>query len=283
MATLKEVMSRLVKEKWKSVKGFKGVYDISNLGRLRSCKRVIKSKGDGVRTVEEVILKGYLCKGYIHVRLSNGKVKVRASIHRLVAQAFKRNPKNKPYVNHLNGIKDDNRASNLVWSTPSENVQHAYDTGLITPLLGELHRGSALTSSQVLTVCSLLDSGSLTHKEIADIFEVSRATIGSINNGEVWNHLTKRLGRIHSVNMSGSSNPRARAVINCRGETFGTVNEASEAYRLKSRTHISRVCKGYQHSAGKYLDGTPIKWYYKSDYTTEFIIMDNAIDGHPGE
>lgn len=59
----------------------------------------------------------------------NGKQK-RMRVHRMVALAFIDNPDNKPYVNHINGNRSDNNVENLEWVTPSENTQHAIDTGL---------------------------------------------------------------------------------------------------------------------------------------------------------
>lgn len=107
------------KEIWKEIKGTNGNYQVSNLGNVRSIPRN-RTKG-GVLTPFE-----YIRNGYYLVSIYINGVKKRCFVHKLVAQAFIKNPLNKPQVNHKNGNKHDNRASNLEWVTCSENIQHAY-------------------------------------------------------------------------------------------------------------------------------------------------------------
>lgn len=112
-------------EIWKPIPGHEEYYEVSNLGRVRRIKSSAGAKAGR-------ILKGYLDSiGYLGVTLSiNGKVRG-FFIHRLVAMTFIPNPENKREVNHKDGNKTNNSVSNLEWATRSENVMHAYNTGLI--------------------------------------------------------------------------------------------------------------------------------------------------------
>lgn len=113
------------KEIWKDIQNYEGLYQVSNLGRVKSLPRPNKRKN-------EIIMTPHLQNtGYYYITLHKPKKEKKVTIHRLVAKAFISNPKNKPYVNHKNGIKTDNRIENLEWVTNKENIEHAIKKGLI--------------------------------------------------------------------------------------------------------------------------------------------------------
>jgi hypothetical protein len=159
-------------EIWKDIKGYEGRYQVSNLGRVKNIKtgRVLKP---GIRC-------GYpsvsLCKH------NKGKNKL---IHRLVAEAFILNPEDKPQVNHINGIKYDNRLDNLEWNTRSENGLHSYNSGLQISQKGEVHGKAKLTEEDILTI----RSSNLSRKELAILYNISLSSIYNIIDRRVWKHI----------------------------------------------------------------------------------------------
>jgi len=87
----------------------------------------------------------------ITLRLDCGKRKT-CRIHQLVAKAFIENPQNKPTVNHIDGIKTNNMVGNLEWATRSEQVQHAWDTGLIKDLVARRNGIRKLQGKPVICI-----------------------------------------------------------------------------------------------------------------------------------
>lgn len=149
-------------EIWKDIEGYPD-YEVSNLGRVMSYKREVPC-----------ILKEHLNKGYLQFRLYRGKkprIRKPHKISRLVAKAFIPNPENKPQVNHINGVKTDDRVENLEWCTSWENTSHACRTGLML---------MKLTSEEVREIRASKE----TPKILAKKYKVSPRHIGRIKRRE---------------------------------------------------------------------------------------------------
>ena len=109
-------------EIWRDIKDYEGLYQVSNLGRVKSLKRSYIRKEGVSRTIPEKFLKpGKLANGYLQVILCKNSRHSNKLMHRLVAEAFLSNPNNLPQVNHKNEDKTDNRVDNLEWCTAKYN------------------------------------------------------------------------------------------------------------------------------------------------------------------
>ncbi|MBM7132744.1 MULTISPECIES: NUMOD4 domain-containing protein [Staphylococcus] len=137
-------------EIWKDIEGYEGLYEISNLGRVKSLP---KMSGSCMRKEKILNSKNRLTKdGYARVNLHREGKGKDFRVCRLVATHFIDNPDNKSTVNHINGIKTDDRVENLEWATSNENMKHAYDTQLKKGMKGETNSQSKLTMEQVETI-----------------------------------------------------------------------------------------------------------------------------------
>lgn len=121
--------------------------------------------------------------GYVSVRINGGHF----LYHRVVATALIPNPDNKPYVNHIDGDKQNNHPSNLEWVTHSENMKHSYDTGLRSKV-GEKHHKSKLSEVDVHEIRWLWEIG-VSQKDIAEAFGVERSNIAHIVHRRSWTHI----------------------------------------------------------------------------------------------
>lgn len=129
-------------ERWRPVKGFEGLYKVSDFGRVKSLVFKLHKR-------EKILKQSFQKSGYLFVTLYDrcGGMKI-INTHRLVGVAFIKNPKNKPEINHKHSLKADNRFHQLEWNTKSENGKHSYATGLrvvsknMLGKFGKLHHNS---------------------------------------------------------------------------------------------------------------------------------------------
>lgn len=143
-------------EIWKDIEGYEGLYQVSNLGNVYSCKY-------------KKIFKPCIRRKYFSVILSKNKVIKNCYVHRLVAAAFIPNPDNKPQVNHKDLNKLNNELSNLEWVTVKDNIIHGINKGA--------RKKSYLSSAKNNKLRILrLNSGYKT-TEIAKILNVSKGLI----------------------------------------------------------------------------------------------------------
>lgn len=122
-----------MEEIWKDIEGFEGLYQVSNLGRIKSFHKRIEGK---------IIKLAPDKDGYCLVGLHKNKRTCRRRVHRLVAQTFIPNHQNLPQVNHIDGNKQNNRVDNLEWCTNQENIIHSFKVLKRIPVYPNLKENS---------------------------------------------------------------------------------------------------------------------------------------------
>lgn len=173
-------------EIWKDVPGYEGLYQVSSLGKVKSLQKHVKMPNGGVFIRKESIMKQRITKyGYADVSLCLSSKKRNFFVHRLVALAHLDNSEFKPEVNHKNGSKIDNRAVNLEWSTPSENVNHSLSVLGVKRSKGDNHHKSRPINLYDHNGNFIGSYGSMV--EVSRIVGVSLATLSRIANGKQKN------------------------------------------------------------------------------------------------
>lgn len=163
-------------EDWRPVVGYEGLYEVSNLGRVKSLFNY------------DMIMKGDVSTGYSRVRLYKNKISKTYLSHRLLGYAFL-GLTGDMCINHKDGNKLNNNILNLEVCTELENRKHAWETGLNRPNFGEKNGNSKLTSKNVKEIKEMLSCGLLTQKQIADSFRIYYSTIHKIKRGYIWGWL----------------------------------------------------------------------------------------------
>lgn len=155
-------------------------YEISNMGRVRNTSdKKIKNIYDNHKS------------GYIYIQYSNnGKCRSK-KLHRLVAELFCDNPDNKETVNHINGIKSDNRSENLEWLTHLENMKHAYENGLIPAMKGEKNGRAKLTDNLVHEICKDYVNG-LHYYDVMEKYNITKNQAEKIYRRTSWKHISSQ-------------------------------------------------------------------------------------------
>lgn len=168
-------------ETWIPVKDWEDRYEVSNLGRVRSLLDY------HLRPKTPVLKKTYVGKrGYEVVSFYRHKKMFLLKIHRLLAVAFTPNPHNKPVVNHINGIRNDNRLENLEWSTYKENTNHAFKIG---NMKGTPGINAKLTKEDVIGIKTDIKQGVLNKDLYLKYPILTSKNLWNIKN-QTWKHIT---------------------------------------------------------------------------------------------
>lgn len=176
-------------EIWKDISGYEGLYQISNLGRVKALIRykkcTLKNMNGGHFSKEKILKQGKRRK-YLCVTLSNNNSKLNLySAHRLVAIQFIDNPLKKQYVNHIDCNTENNKVENLEWVTAKENTQHGIKYGKIK-VKGSDNPSSKLTVKQVGEIRNIYSGNRGDFTRIGKLFNVSRSCITLIIKNKTY-------------------------------------------------------------------------------------------------
>lgn len=176
-----------MKEIWKDIPDYNGIYQCSNLGKI---KRICRTRGSQIGRILKPIEK---TDGHLSITLCKNKIHKRHSIHRLVLFTFIGPCPKEMECRHLDGNPKNNKLDNLCWGTRSENMQDSIRHGTFKhnppDNSGSNCGTSKLTDEQVIEIKVLIKKGELTDTEIGKIFGIHRRTVADIKLGKTWKYV----------------------------------------------------------------------------------------------
>lgn len=207
-------------EEWKDIKGYEGLYQVSNLGRVKSLKRRVDIKGNRYRNTKDIIRGQKVSRGYLVINLAKDGKKHFYSVHRLVAQAFISNPNNYPCINHKDETRTNNTVNNLEWCTAKYNNAYGSHQERVSKALSKVICKPVLLTN--------LDTGmklvTLSAKEGAQLLDVSKTAVSAVARGghkTTKNHTAKYLPKdfeITTKEMNFTDEQKKHLLDNAVGE-----------------------------------------------------------------
>lgn len=184
-------------------------------------------------------------QGYKHVTIYINKKPKSCRVHRLVATAFIPNIKNKPYVNHLNGIRSDNRMENLEWVTPSENTQHAVDTGLFKPTREKQVVQYSLNGDKIAIYRSISEAARKTNSSVEKIVNCCQFTRKTHNEYQ-WRYKEDEVDKLQSAELPKTKAKKVAQVNPKTNEVIAIYDSFCQAAKAVNGTQsaITHVIKG---------------------------------------
>jgi HNH endonuclease/NUMOD4 motif-containing protein len=173
------------REQWQNIPGFDKCYFVSTHGNFKSIGREERNTRRICKRNDRILTPKHEGNGYLQIGLMVKYKQTRFLAHRLVAITFLVKPEGKDFVNHKNGIKDDNRIENLEWCTKSENAKHSFSIGTQCNK-GEMHPGHKLTKIQVEEIRSKYISRLYPSRKLAKEYNISKRNVLDIVNKKIW-------------------------------------------------------------------------------------------------
>lgn len=167
-----------MEEIWRDIEDLDGVYEVSNLGRIRNKK---------TKNIKSFVYDGHYYKFGYDYTVNKKRRKGWYRVHKAVAKAFIPNPEDKPTINHIDGDRKNNKADNLEWATHKEQSVHARDALKIN--CGENHYSAKYTNEQVREMRRLYEEENFSIKMLQNIFNDKYNNIRRIVKYERWKNI----------------------------------------------------------------------------------------------